>query len=55
MQFKKTFKQIKSLGITRLELQVGSEILAKTIKGSSMGCNMTWNIMKKIQNLLNLN
>ncbi|GAU32235.1 hypothetical protein TSUD_53620 [Trifolium subterraneum] len=45
----------RNLGITRLEVQVDSEALVKAIQGSNVGGNMYWNIMKKIQELLNLN
>ncbi|GAU28906.1 hypothetical protein TSUD_59160 [Trifolium subterraneum] len=44
----------RNLGITRLEVQVDSEALVKAIQGSNVGGNMYWNIMKKIQELLNL-
>jgi ribonuclease HI len=45
----------RNLGIERLEVQVDSEALVKATERDGIGCTMSWNIMKKIRDLLKLN
>ncbi|PNX95782.1 ribonuclease H [Trifolium pratense] len=42
----------RNLGLERLEVQVDSEVLVKVTKKDGTGCTMSWNIMKKIRDLL---
>ncbi|GAU51253.1 hypothetical protein TSUD_412460, partial [Trifolium subterraneum] len=45
----------RNLGIERLEVQVDSEVLVMATKKDGTGCTMSWNIMRRIRALLDLN